>query len=120
MTMGRRRETALPGLDPDRSGQTRGRTRRAAERTWKAWRDTGKVADADTLAQSLLYRSADLLDEVCSPLADESAYTRAFVLGRAVDVARFVTDRVAGDADGPTLADLLAGMVDAEDAGPPD
>ena len=44
----------------------------------------------------------------------------ALVLGRVTDVVRFVHDRVAGDADGPTLADMLAGMDDAAHAGPPD
>lgn len=105
--------------DPPGSRPKRGRTRRAAERTVKAWRSTQKLEDADVLAVSLLYTAADVLDRTVSD-ADESNYTTALVLGRVTDVVRFVHDRVAGDADGPTLADMLAGMDDAAHAGPPD
>jgi len=105
--------------DPPRSGRIRGRTRRAAEQTVRAWRSTGKLDDADRLAVSLLYSAADLVDETRAN-ADDSSYVRAIVLGRATEVIRFVSERVAGDADGPTLADLLAEVGDGADAGPGD
>lgn len=85
----------------------------------RTWRSTRKLEDADAVAVSLLYTGADLLDAVSND-PDESAYVRAVVLGRVTDVVRFVVDRVAGDDDGgPTLADMLAGVVDTADTGPP-
>ena len=117
-----KRGVPTPSLwdDPARSARKRGRTRRAAELTVRSWRSTKKLEDADAVAVSLLYTAADLVDDVRAD-PDESNYVRALVLGRATDVVRFVVDRVAGDDDtGPTLADLLAGVVHAEDAGPGD
>lgn len=106
--------------DPPGSRRTRGPLRRAAGTTWQAWSDARKVERCDELTRVLLYRAADLADDTLDPFADESAYTRAVVLGRVLDVVRFVHDRVAGDADGPTLADLLASMDEPADTGPPD
>lgn len=103
-----------------RSGRNRGRQRRAAEATVRAWRSTGKLEDADAALVALLYAASDELDTVRSD-PDESAYVRAVVLGRATDVTRFVVERVGHDIDpGPSLADLLAATPDTEDAGPPD
>jgi hypothetical protein len=112
-----RGQSPLFAADPPR--RSRGRTRRAAEVTVRVWRTTGKVADADALAVSLLYSGADLLDDARAD-PDLGAYTRALVLGRVTEVARFVYDRVSDDADGVTLADLLAEMDDAAHTGPPD
>jgi hypothetical protein len=106
--------------DPPGSRPKRGRTRRAAERTVKAWRDTRKLDEADAVAVSLLYSAADLLDEARAD-PDESRYVRAMVLGRATDVVRFVVDRVAGDDGiGPSLADLLAEVGNGPHTGPAD
>ena len=114
MTRGQR-----PLFAEDPPKRSRGRTRRAAEQTVRVWRGTGKLDDADALAVSLLYSGADLLDEARAD-PELGAYTRALVLGRVTDVARFVHDRVSDDAAGATLADLLAAMDDPAHADPAD
>lgn len=119
----KRRDPARSGRlfdDPARTRRGYGRTRRAAARTVAAWRDTGKLEAADDLAKQLLYESTALLDETLAD-PDDSHYVRAMVLGKVTDVVRYVEARVApGDAGGPSLADLLAGVHDDADTGPPD
>ena len=114
MTRGQR-----PLFAEDPPKRSRGRTRRAAEQTVRAWRTTQKLEDADALAVSLLYSGADLLDEARAD-PEQTTYVRALVLGRVTEVVRFVTDRVSDDTGGATLADLLAAMDDPADVGPPD
>ena len=87
--------------------------------TLNAWHQTGKLDRADAVFVQLLREAGYLLDRTRAD-ADESNYTAALVLGKVTDVVRLVADRVAPDdaGAGPSLVDLLTGVLDQADTGP--